>query len=107
MSRIKTKERTRYTANDDAYILECIEQHGVSNGAYKAAVLLGRTRSGVEQHYYSKLKGKKHMTVTGPATIEVNSQAPVPPATPVTKTDSDVKSVKFTVKGVEIYMTFK
>jgi len=101
MSRIKTKERTRYTANDDAYIFECIKEHGVSKGAYKAAVLLGRTQNGVEQRYYSALRGKKHMTVTGPATIEVNS---VPP---VTKTDSDVESVKFTVKGVEIYMTFK
>lgn len=101
MSRIKTKRNTRYTANDDSYILECIKQHGVSSGAYKAAALLGRTQSGVEQRYYSKLKGKKRMSVTGPTTIEVT------PATPVTKTDSDVKSVKFTVKGVEIYMTFK
>lgn len=101
MSRIKTKERTRYTANDDAYILECVKEHGVARGAYKAAVLLGRTQNGVEQRYYSALRGKESMTINGPATIEVN------PAAPVTKTDSDVKSVKFTVKGVEIYMTFK
>lgn len=106
MSRIKTKRNTRYTANDDSYILECVKQHGVPSGTNKAAVLLGRTKSGVEQRYYGilrkkALKHKKHMSVTGPATIEVN------PATPVTKTDSDVKSVKFTVKGVEIYMTFK
>lgn len=105
MPRIKTKERTRYTANDDAYILECIEQHGVSNGAYKAAVILGRTRSGVEQYYYTKLKDKKRMTITGPATIEVNPPTPVKPTE--TGDVTDVKSVKFSVKGVEVYMVFK
>lgn len=105
MSRIKTKERTRYTANDDAYILECVERHGVSRGAYKAAVLLGRTQNGVVQRYYNSLRGKKRMTVTGPATIEVNPPTPVKPTE--TGDVTDVKSVKFSVKGVEVYMVFK
>jgi len=104
MSRIKTK-RTRYTADDDTYILGCVERLGVSRGAHKAAVILGRTHNGIVQRYYNILRGKKRMTVTGPATIEVNPPTPVKPTE--TGDVTDVKSVKFSVKGVEVYMVFK
>lgn len=105
MSSIRTKTNTRYTAKEDAYIVECVERYGVSRGSHRAARRLGRTPNGVMQRYYNSLKGKKHMTVTGPATIEVNPPTPVKPTE--TGDVTDVKSVKFSVKGVEVYMVFK
>ena len=106
MLRTKTKKSYRYTFDEDALIFKYVEKYGTVEGIRRVANILGRTKSGVTQRYYTKMREqakdyRKRMSVNGPATIEVN-----PPA-PKTKTDSDVKSVKFTVKGVEIYMTFK
>jgi hypothetical protein len=103
----RTKKRVKhYTHNDNSVIMKAIQTHGTSKGAKVAARLLGRTESGVSQHFYAKLNGGNPISVQAPTTIKVTPPY-VDETTTETDTSDEIKSVQMNVKGVEIYMVFK
>ena len=108
-----TKRGKGYSKRDDMAILEYVKEYGTTVGCRLIAKLLGRTESGVNQHYYSKLATKKtpkSNSVFSMANLEKHIQSDGSSTTievPTKLSQEEVKDVKINIKGVEIYISFK
>lgn len=109
----RTKRGKGYSKRDDRSIIEYVNEYGTTAGCRLVAKILGRTESGVNQHYYSKLVAKKtpkSESVFSVANLEKHIQANKSNTTievPTKLSQEEVKDVRINVKGVEIYISFK
>jgi len=109
----RTKRGKGYSKKDDKAIIEYVNEYGTTVGCRLIAKLLGRTESGVSQHYYSKLgakKAPKSESVFSKANLEKHFQSNESSTTiemPTELSQEEVKDVRINVKGVEIYISFK
>ena len=109
----RTKRGKGYSKKDDKSIIEYVNEYGTTAGCRLIASLLGRTESGVSQHYYNKLVAKKtpkSNSVFSKANLEKHFQSDESTTTievPTKLNQEEVKDVRINVKGVEIYISFK